>query len=357
MKNIHVLATPNPSRLIYNDANQLCYQSNKSFKNDRKNRKKFNIYITSDEEIKEGDWIILDNSIKELPEYQGLHVIQIVDNTSLKSAIALNCKKIILTTDVDLIKDGVQAIDEEFLEWFVKNPSCESIVVESYYRVKSGTIQEHKDGIAGYEYYEYKIIIPKEEPKQEIVGYRLNSNISRLMVDRVLQYSMPKWNDEDKSVYFIRGHVGGSLVAKMKELQVLDLWFIPIYEDEEIKSDWVKENHLEYYYKEGIMKEEPKQETLEEVAETELYITINKIIDGGKNLIKGTNVSRGQAVDYAFDIALKIAKWQAKRMYSEEEVRHLLIECCGEVSCEDGTLLGKTPDDLANWIDIKLKKK
>jgi uncharacterized protein (DUF433 family) len=63
-----------------------------------------------------------------------------------------------------------------------------------------------------------------------------------------------------------------------------------------------------------------KKETLEEVAETELYITINKIIDGGKNLIKGTNVSRGQAVDYAFDIALKIAKWQAERMYSEEEV-------------------------------------
>lgn len=27
-------------------------------------------------------------------------------------------KKIILTTDQDLIKDGVQAIDDEFLEWF-----------------------------------------------------------------------------------------------------------------------------------------------------------------------------------------------------------------------------------------------
>jgi hypothetical protein len=66
-----------------------------------------------------------------------------------------------------------------------------------------------------------------------------------------------------------------------------------------------------------------KKETLEEVAETELYITINKIIDGGKNLIKGTNVSRGQAVDYAFDIALKIAKWQAERMYSEEDMRDM----------------------------------
>ena len=28
------------------------------------------------------------------------------------------CKKIILTTDTDLIADGVQAIDDNFLEWF-----------------------------------------------------------------------------------------------------------------------------------------------------------------------------------------------------------------------------------------------
>jgi hypothetical protein len=55
MKNIHLIQTNKPSRLIYNDANQLCYQSNKSYKNDRKwmHRKKFNIYITNDEEIKE----------------------------------------------------------------------------------------------------------------------------------------------------------------------------------------------------------------------------------------------------------------------------------------------------------------
>jgi hypothetical protein len=90
--------------------------------------------------------------------------------------------------------------------------------------------------------------------KKEIVGYKLKPNIDRLMVDGILKTSMPIWNDEDKSVYFIRGHVAGSLVAKMKELQVLDLWFTPIYE--EVKSDWVKEHHLEYYYKEGLMSDE-----------------------------------------------------------------------------------------------------
>ena len=69
--------------------------------------------------------------------------------------------KIILTTNKLLIKDGVQAIDDEFLEWFVNNPSCEEVEVE----------REKAIGYAGDRqrtfYGGYKIIIPKEEPKQE----------------------------------------------------------------------------------------------------------------------------------------------------------------------------------------------
>ena len=91
-------------------------------------------------------------------------------------------------------------------------------------------------------------------PKKEIVGYRIKPNIDKLMVNRILKISMPIWNEEDKSVYFIRGHVAGSLVAKLKELQVLDLWFTPIYD--EVESDWVKEHHLYHYYKEGFMSDE-----------------------------------------------------------------------------------------------------
>jgi hypothetical protein len=60
----------------------------------------------------------------------------------------LNTDKIILTTDRDLIADDVQAIDDEFLEWFVKNPSCEEVkyVGDDCYR---------------------EIIIPQKEPKQK----------------------------------------------------------------------------------------------------------------------------------------------------------------------------------------------
>ena len=51
------------------------------------------------------------------------------------------------------------------------------------------------------------------------------------------------------------------------------------------------------------------------------------------------------------------AKWQQERSYSEEEVKQMLIDCCGEVSCEDGTLMGKTPVELYKWIDKQFKKK
>jgi hypothetical protein len=90
------------------------------------------IYITSDEEIKEGDWAI---NLKSSSVYSIFILNEIVNYE----------KKIILTTDQDLIKDGVQAIDDEFLKWFVKNPSCEFVPIittivlnESTYRTNIG---------------------------------------------------------------------------------------------------------------------------------------------------------------------------------------------------------------------------
>jgi hypothetical protein len=77
-------------------------------------------------------------------------------------------KKIILTTDPQLIADGVQAIDDEFLEWFVKNPDCESIgfVVENY-KEDEWVDDDFGGEIYTFEYERYKIIIPQEEPKFE----------------------------------------------------------------------------------------------------------------------------------------------------------------------------------------------
>jgi hypothetical protein len=71
-------------------------------------------------------------------------------------------RKIILTTDGDLIKDGVQSIDDEFLEWFVKNPSCEEAKVE---------ITEISCIIPNFgDVDKYRIAIPKQESKTAWVG-------------------------------------------------------------------------------------------------------------------------------------------------------------------------------------------
>jgi hypothetical protein len=139
MKNIFVLPTDKPSRLGY---------LTKIGKE---------LFITSDEKIKEGQWCLYLNWAPYL-------VGQSADNYTNPKVK----QKIILTTDHKLIADGVQAIDDEFLEWFVKNPSCESVKVERLDTFKK-TEEVYVDEIAGGNYYEiikqYKIIIPQEEPK------------------------------------------------------------------------------------------------------------------------------------------------------------------------------------------------
>ena len=115
-----------------------------------------NTYITNNEKIIEGDWFYdLDT------EY--VKVKQSWENSHL----GFNGKKIILTDNKDLIKDGVQQIDNEFLEWFVKNPSCEEVEIISLEK-RIGSY----DGKGSVPIYVniYAIIIPKEEPKTAWVG-------------------------------------------------------------------------------------------------------------------------------------------------------------------------------------------
>ena len=138
MKNLHLIQTDKPSRL-FDDGMQLYLGELE----DRKGHPvtSYNIYITNDEEIKEGDWFLSKTGI-------------VHNNWGWN----YGDKKIILTTDQSL--NGVQAINDEFLEWFEKNPSCKSVHVYNQTQV-------------GYEYDEYHFILPydnvlnKEEPKQE----------------------------------------------------------------------------------------------------------------------------------------------------------------------------------------------
>ncbi len=125
-----------------------------------------NIFITSDERIKEGDWFVKPKYSKAIKI--GYDISQA--DLSFFEGYGYDwtdCKKIILTTDQDLIKDGVQAIDDEFLEWFVKNPSCKFVEIQEV-KCKGQCWKfiesDYEDTCTnGCEQIEYKIIIPQEE--------------------------------------------------------------------------------------------------------------------------------------------------------------------------------------------------
>jgi hypothetical protein len=250
MKNIHLLPTDKPSRLYYSGNNLELLLSKHLVSFRTFDRSTQHIYITSDEEIKDNDYIT-----------DGYLVWKWKDDSSL-----LGRKKIILTTDQDLIADGVQAIPDEFLEWFVKNPSCEEV------EVKSEILYEHKDTYRPYpsecknltktKVNYYLSIIPKEEPKQDLP-----------------QLGTKEFNDL-ASAYF-----GGK----------------------------------------------PKQETLEKVAENEASIFYEKGTIGWNKYRQ---------------IFKDGAKWQAERMYSEEEVRNAI---------DYGANLGLSKD-IGNSFEWKRKK-
>jgi hypothetical protein len=138
MRNVHILPTEKPSKL-YKQTGTLMLDTILDTSKDGISINQ-NIYITSDDEIKQGDWCI----------YHSGEVIQYLVKVNTD-----NLKKIILSTDPDLIADGVQAIDNEFLEWFVKNQSCESIKVVH----KFDEDWSEESGVFEISY--YKIILPQ----------------------------------------------------------------------------------------------------------------------------------------------------------------------------------------------------
>lgn len=229
MKNIHILPTDKPSRLV---RKRITKELKLSSLNNPQIWNNINIYITSDEEIKEEDWVYCLRKGFEPILKQKVNPIGVNNDEMMK--------KIILTTDQDLIKDGVQAIDNEFLEWFIKNTSCEKV------EVKRGKMKLNDDG-QEYGFLDmslYKIIFPKEEPKQEC------NNLC---------------------------YGGGFTEEDIKRLSE----------------------------KRGV-----KQETLEEAAKKYAENEIKDRGDSNDKLICSIDFIAG-------------AKWQAEKMYSEEEVFNL----------------------------------
>ena len=192
MKNLFLLPTDKPSRLWVNNLKRRLELDKDVLIGSNTTQ---HIYITNSEEIKEGDGVILiSGRLVKAEVRNGQLGFQSIDSVAFLP-FKNDDKKIILTTDQELIADGVQKIDDEFLEWFVKNPSCEEV------EIKKG----FPDGTAyGYNFLGYKIIIPQEKPKQET----LEESVERLVPEAGCEL-----NNSEASYWqqgWISGHIAGA---------------------------------------------------------------------------------------------------------------------------------------------------
>jgi hypothetical protein len=259
MKNIHVLPTLQPSRLWKNNLLQgiLVLNEDALLFNTAQN-----IYITSNKEIKDSE---IDTKVCIFKSDKGMITCLSGKGYGRVKTIG-KYYEVILTTDVDLIANGVQAIDDEFLEWFVKNPSCEEVKT-NYIQEPCLNCEWNYDSCPNSEEClksKYKIIIPKEEPKFE--------------------------DSIENSINIMS--IANSMFSKKEEPK------------QEFPQFGTKEfNDLASTYFGG----KPKQETLEDAAEKWF-----KEIGGEASFMK------------AIEFGIKWQQEQNKNKYSEEEVYNII---------------------------------
>ena len=241
MKNIHLLPTNRKTRLVipkYSETLLLADMPSKSAL-----YKKFHIYITSNSKFVRDEYIT-----------DGIEVIKatpkLVDAQDLVDRRDWN--KIIITTDQELIKDGVHSIGEEFLKWFVVNPTC--IKVEVVYGLFNPMGRQVDPNDLGQNHskciWKYKIITSKEEPKLQCKDCNDNLTDCTCIEDTIDMKQTPGKETAD----YIDRHI----VAAMVEVAKQDLYskedmkssfqvgFNVGYNDEESPSyltfeEWIKE--------------------------------------------------------------------------------------------------------------------
>lgn len=157
---------------------------NGSFRDVPSSFKLHDMYILEDSEVKDGEYGICLNLVREgFKSHQAVFKMNASQRTAMEELGGrkkAEVFKIILTTNPALIKDGVQKINDVFLDYFIKNPSCKEVFLTNDFEqvnqdnpiLRGSTNVVHK----------YKIIIPnqnsqkinltlKERLRQELTGH------------------------------------------------------------------------------------------------------------------------------------------------------------------------------------------
>lgn len=154
MKNIHILPTKKSSSLYREDDGTFGYDFVlKSYGG----IDHYNMYITSDEEIKKDDWCL--DTVNE---------ILFISDGRLDLHKDTD-KKIVKTSDTNLIIYGIDPIGDSFLEWHVNHSSIEYVEIKKILQTRWGTewhdLPNQIEGREPEGIYRniYRIILPKEE--------------------------------------------------------------------------------------------------------------------------------------------------------------------------------------------------
>ena len=223
IKNCWLIPTDKPSKLFFNHIKRFeKYQFSKEpFINGFTNTSNYHVYITNDSDIKKGDWVwhlgrwhlLKVGQFTEINESKGFLDAEFCINGI--EVLVKDCKNIILTTDQDLIQDGVQSIDDDFLQWLVNNPKCEEVEIKSDWEFLG---DDYRRG--GEQTLVYKIIIPSEEPnynmKQEIIDEmeRLKVETKQETLEEHIKEVLDGYDEIDISTYKMFIELGAEWMQK-----------------------------------------------------------------------------------------------------------------------------------------------
>ena len=305
MKNIHILPTDQPSKLGYiSESKTYHLYNNDVFLDELANA--ISIYITSDEQGIKGDYVI------HTPTHKLIKVMERVRTADFK--------KIILTTDPTLIADGVQAIDDEFLEWFVKNPSCDFVGVDKIPDLQSYNEKTYKCELV------YTITIPQEESKQEKKPHLFCETPEA-------KCTMNYCDDngcQNRKRHLVEQHEQEPLEEVVsKKNNIIDSWLEEHGDPEICKTVGCRLEEI----------------TLEKAAEQHYIHKTNRIPVPTSNWVNSKELQ--------IQTFIEGAKWQAQRMYSEEEVLDLLYKRDLYLLNRDETKELELPND---WFEQNKKK-
>lgn len=263
MKNIFIIPTNQPSRLSVEYGDILITDSPTYGENNQ------HLYITNDEEIKEGDWC---HGMDGIFQYKGKVNLPDVELP----------KKIVLTTDQDLIKEGVQSIDNEFLEWFEKNSSCEFVEVNKVCVTGCPNLVLNGTNSLCCGDKRYEIVYPEVDFKKQ----------QRTYLKEIMEA------DEKSGLYELNEQSKKQTIMSTQRNRIIDSW-LEEHGDPKI-CEQVKRKL------EDITKEKITKDTAEK------YSEIHQDVSGtlGRYLVS-TIFQDG-------------ANWQAEKMYSEDEVLNIL---------------------------------